>query len=59
MRTGIQDRLAAPQRSWVAPDTGPMTGFNQQSALHDSGEAQFVLGCCPRRLRCTSTTSHP
>jgi hypothetical protein len=32
MKTGLQDRLTAPERDRVAPDTGPMTGSisNQQ-----------------------------
>ena len=41
MKTGLQDRLRAPERDRVAPDTGPMTGStsNQQPSTI-RGEAQ-------------------
>ena len=41
MKTGLQDRLRAPQRDRVAPDTGPMTGsISNQQPSTIRGEAQ-------------------
>ena len=43
MKTGLQDRLRAPQRHRVASDTGPMTGsISNQQPSTIRGEAHSV-----------------